>query len=93
MWGVWVSLSEESFNRYVDTYEEPDPSDNYFGWFCNYLPYYENTYALKTWVHPRIGGDRPYIELEESEHPLCIDHHRGISPERAQEIAEVAMHR
>lgn len=93
LWGVWVSLSKKSFDRYVETYDKPDTSDRYFGWLCNYLPYYENTFALKTQVHPREGGTRPYIELENSGHPLCSDYHNGISIERAQEIAEVAMHR
>ncbi|MDD5274099.1 MAG: DUF2199 domain-containing protein [Methylovulum sp.] len=93
LWGVWVSLSQPSFGRYVETYNAPETTDRYFGWFCNYLPYYENTYALKTYVHPRSGGLRPFIELEPSQHPLAIDFHQGISIQKAQEIAESIMHR
>ena len=93
MWGVWVSLSKEKFDRYIETCDAPDESDCYFGWFCNYLPYYKNTYALKTHVHPRTGGIRPFIVLEESDHPLAVDYHNGITIERAQEIAEAALHR
>ena len=93
IWGVWVSLSKESFDRYVEVYDTPDENDCYFGWFCNYLPYYKNTYALKTKVHPRADGTRPYIVLEENDHPLSVDFHQGITVARAQEIAEVAMHR
>jgi hypothetical protein len=92
-WGVWVSLSEKSFSRYVDTYDNPDTSDRYFGWLCNHLPYYENTYALKAHVHPRKGGTRPFIVLEKTTHTLSVDFHEGISISRAQEIAEAAMHR
>ena len=88
-----MSLSKKNFDRYVETYEKPDTTDEYFGWLCNYLPYYENTFALKTQVHLREGKVRPYIELEKSEHPLSMDYHNGISIERAQGIAEVAMHR
>jgi hypothetical protein len=57
------------------------------------LPYYEKTYSLKTDVHPQIGGNRPYIVLEKCDHPLSKDYHQGITVERAQEIAEKAMHR
>lgn len=92
-WGVWVSLSETNFKRYVETYDLPDLNDSYFGWFCNFLPYYDKTHSLKTSVHPRKGGLRPYIELEETDHPLSIDFYQGISIERAQEIAEEVMHR
>jgi hypothetical protein len=92
IWGVWVSLSKKNFDRYVETFDEADVTDQYFGWLCNYLPYYESTYALRTKVHPRAGKSRPCIELEASEHPLAIDYYNGITIERAQEIAELAMH-
>lgn len=91
-WGVWVSLSEQNFERYIDTYDEPKLDDCYFGWLCNYLPYYESTYALKTNVRPQSGGLRPYIELQDHSHALEIDYHHGITAERAQEIAEYCMH-
>ncbi len=93
LWGVWVSLSESSFARYLETYDSPDTHDRYFGWFSNYLPYYESTYALKTEVYPRAGGERPCIVLEQTDHPLAVDFHQGISVEKAQAIAEAAMHR
>ena len=92
LWGVWVSLSEKSFERYVETYDQPDTSDSYFGWLCNRLPYYENTH-LKTRVHPRGGGTRPYIILERTDHPLSVDFHSGISVQKAQEIGEAILHR
>lgn len=72
---------------------EPFPSDSYFGWLCNQLPYYERTHSLKTSVHPREGGIRPLVILERTDHRLSIDFHEGISVARAQEIAEAAMHR
>lgn len=93
IWGVWVSLSKANFDRYVETYDSSDITDAYFGWFSNYLGYYDNTYALKTRVHPRAENNRPYIDLEETDHPLSIDFHHGISIQRAQEIAEKIMHR
>jgi hypothetical protein len=38
------------------------------------------------------GGNRPYLELEATEHPLSQDFHNGLTIARAQEIAEHAMH-
>jgi hypothetical protein len=93
MWGVWVSLSDTNFARYVETYDSPRVDESYFAWFGNYLPYYEKTYALKCRVHPRLGNTRPALELERTEHPLSRDFHEGISIARAQEIAQVAAHR
>lgn len=92
LWGVWVSLSEASFKRYLDTWDAPDLNDSYFGWFSNQLPFYPDTINLKTQAHPRAGGNRPTLELEPTGHPLAIDFATGISVERAQEIAEAVMH-
>jgi hypothetical protein len=92
LWGVWVSLSEQNYARYIDTFDAPNTGDRYFGWFCNHLPYYPNSLSLKTEVHPRAGNTRPFIVLEETDHPLSIDYHRGISIAPAQEIAEAVMH-
>ena len=39
MWGVWVSLSKESYEHYLETWDEPDLEKTYFGWFCNKLQY------------------------------------------------------
>lgn len=93
LWGVWVSLSKTNFDRYVETYSAPELTDRYFGWFCNYLPYYPNTYGLKAHVRLRSDQLRPCIELEPSSHPLAIDFHQGISIAKAQEIAESIYHR
>ena len=92
VWGVWVSLSEDSFVHYVENYEIPEPGKIYFGWLCNYLPYYKNTYALAMDVHPRSGGIRPYLVPHNSEHELVIDYFEGLSYDKAAEIAELCMH-
>jgi hypothetical protein len=89
---VWVSLSAENFARYRETWDAPDTADRYFGWFCNRLPGYPDTLNLKTLVHPRGEGLRPWIELEPGEHPLAIDQHQGLSMSRAQALAELVLH-
>lgn len=92
LWGIWVSLSQENFERYTSTWGEHDESDSYFGWFSNRLPYYRDTVNLKTNVRPRNGGARPYIELQPSDHPLSIHFQDGLTVQEAQTIAEEAMH-
>ena len=92
LWGVWVSLSQESFERYTLAWGEHDESDSYFGWLSNRLPYYPDTVALKTNVRPRNGGARPYIELQPSDHLLAIHSQQGLTVREAQVIAEEAMH-
>ena len=92
LWGVWVSLSRESFEKYTSTWGGHDRSDSYFGWFSNHLPYYPNTINLKTSVRPGHVGDRPTIELEPSDHPLAVHFQTGMTILEAQQLAEVAMH-
>ncbi|HWG87794.1 MAG TPA: DUF2199 domain-containing protein [Candidatus Acidoferrales bacterium] len=92
LWGVWVSLSQESFEKYTSTWGEHDESDSYFGWFSNHLPYYPNTVNLKTNVRPRNGGARPILELQPSDHPLAIHFQNGMTIQEAQQIAEAVLH-
>ena len=92
VWGVWVSLSEQSYRRYLETRDDADPKESWFGWFCNRLPYYPDTINLKVRVRPRSGGNRPYLELERSGHPLAEHQIAGLNVRLAQEIAEHAAH-
>ena len=92
MWSVWVSLGEASFKRYTDTWGEHDEADAYFGWLSNRLPHYPDTVNLRTNVHPRSGGVRPWLELEPTDHPLAVHAREGLTIEQAQRIAEEAMH-
>ena len=89
VWGVWVSVSKPSFQRILDLWSAPIVEDEppIFGWLCNHLRPYPSTMSLKTNVHLRGGGTRPFIELEPTDHPLSVEQHRGISLERVQELA------
>lgn len=95
-WGVWVSLSAQSFARYRETYDSPAAGEGFFGWLCNRLPGYPDTIALPTDVAVQLGGARPILRLHQShgaaENQLAIDQREGISVARAQEIAEQALH-
>lgn len=89
-WGVWVSLSEDNFERYRQTFKDDDQSSlgPMFGWFSNQLPEYPETLNLQTTVIPEDGNQRPqlWINDEHADHPLYIDQREGISAERLGEI-------
>lgn len=80
VWGVWVSLSEKNFRRYVDFFDtQPPPGEGpYFGWLSNQLPGYSETFKLKTHVVLQQDGQRPTIELEPNDHPLAVHQRAGM---------------
>ena len=94
VWGIWTSLSERNFNRTVELLEvegrESEPP--YFGWLMTRLPIYPDTTALKTMVHTRRVGERPYVELEPTDHPLAVEQRSGVTKARMQEIVEKLLH-
>lgn len=92
LWGLWVPLSKDSWNHYIETYDEPEDGRTYFGWICNNLPYYKDTFPLAVDVHPRPDGQRPYLTLHELEHEFFEDFTNGITIEKAQKNGEIGMH-
>jgi len=95
-WGVWGSLSEESFRRALDLWDDPVRADepSYFSWLSNELPGYSETINLPCSMEPRPVELRPLLLVhEEPEHPLGRDQRHGISHDRARELAEIAQHR
>lgn len=98
LWGVWVSLSRKSFDRYRETYDDPVEGDGFFGWLCNDIaPYpWPSARGADVWVQP--GRQRPKVVLHRRSpggaqaDPLVMDQANGIPVARAQELAERAMH-
>lgn len=93
-WGVWVSLSEQSFRQWVECYESEKRSHigPFFGWLNAALEPYPDTVNLKTRVHLRDGFIRPFIELEPTDHPLAVEQRDGISVQRVAELYALAVH-
>ncbi|WP_231716674.1 DUF2199 domain-containing protein [Burkholderia ubonensis] len=91
---VWLSLSEASFQEWGRTYHVAKRSNvgPFFGWLNTQLSIYPDTLNLKTMVHLRDNGIRPYIELEPTDHPLALEQRNGISPERLAQIYREVMH-
>ena len=87
-WGVWVSVSKENFKLILDLWDEEIRSDQppIFGWLCNNIRGYPQTFCLKSHVHLRNDGKRPFIELEPTEHPLAVEQRKGITLRRVEEI-------
>ncbi|MGE3104773.1 MAG: DUF2199 domain-containing protein [Lysobacterales bacterium] len=95
LWGVWVSLSEQSFERYRSTYNDPVEGETFFGWVCNSIALYPYPKHRPSDVIVRSGRARPKVRLhrgDPEDDPLVIDQVSGISVLRAQHLAERAMH-
>jgi hypothetical protein len=88
VWGIWVSVSKESFERILELWTVPiiQNESPRFGWLCNNISNYPPTLNLKTHMYLRGGGSRPSIELEPTNHPLAIEQRHGISVGRVEEI-------
>ena len=87
-YGVWSSLSRDSFERYAETFDSGEQAGlgPWFGWFSNSLKGYPDTFGLKCQVHPRDDRQRPCIEVEPSDHPLSIDQREGITFDRLLDL-------
>jgi hypothetical protein len=87
-WGVWVSVSKKSFDKIVELWGNKHRGNEgpFFGWLCNDIKIYPETFNLKTNVQLRDNGLRPFIELEPTDHPLAIEQRNGIKLKRVEEI-------
>lgn len=83
-YGIWVSLSEQSFNDYRDNYDLDYPGKIYFGTICNEIGGYESTLGLHVNVTTMSKGIRPEITPHQSEHQLVEDWEKGISISEAE---------
>ncbi|NKQ23829.1 DUF2199 domain-containing protein [Streptomyces galbus] len=94
-WAAWVSLSRDNFSRSADLWDttERETEEPYFGWLSTDLFLYSpSTINAKRGVHTRPIGQRPFIELEPTDHPLVVEQRTGITMERVRAIAEAVVH-
>jgi hypothetical protein len=95
-YGVWSSLSESNFKRYVASFNDQDQSKLgvMFGWLSNEIPgELAGSGNLKCNVQPQDNRQRPQIELQPSDHPLARAQREGISFEQAQRLFHAHMKR
>jgi hypothetical protein len=79
LWGIWVSLSKKSFDRYWETYEDPEEGECFFGWVCNEISVYPYPATRAADVVLQTNNQRPKVVL-----------HRNDQDD--EELAERALH-
>jgi hypothetical protein len=87
-WGVWGSLSRESFVTLLRMKEDPRRVElpPMFSWLSTQIKGYPDTLSLKMYAHIQEPGWRPNFELEQSDHPLSQEYHGGITVEEVKII-------
>ena len=92
-YGVCVSLSEKSFNDYVENYNNKEFTAVYFGWLANYLPDYDYD-SIPTNVEVDNSLGRPLI-LPHSSHDdrFVKDCYDGISKEESERRINVVLNK
>jgi hypothetical protein len=91
-YGIWVSLSEESFEDYKNNYNSTDHLVTYFGYLSNQLPDYESTLLIGTNVKTALGNERPEIfpHNDQLENVFVRDYYEGISRQEAERRVHAA---
>ena len=91
-YGIWVSLSQESFDDYQKNFKNETIEPIYFGMICNEInDYSETTLGLHVNVQVRTGGIRPEILPHQAEHQLIKDWENGITFEEAEKRIDKAI--
>lgn len=84
-YGIWVSVSEKTFEEYKAEFKNNIDGKTYFGRICNEIPEYnESTLGLHVNVETRANGIRPEIIPHQSEHDLINDWEKGITNSEAE---------
>jgi hypothetical protein len=84
-YGLWVSLSEKSFEDYLENYDNENHETQYFGWLNNKLREYEFFESTPTTVVTQKGNSRPVIfPHQDFDHPFVKDFYEGITKAEAE---------
>lgn len=84
-YGLWVSLSEKSFQDYSDNFNNENYVTSYFGWLSNQLPHFDDMSKIPTTVFTRTRNDRPdIVPHEDFDHQFVRDHYDGITKQEAE---------
>ena len=85
-YGLWVSLSDKSFQDYSDNFNNENHETKYFGWLSNDLPDYDfSEGSIPTTAYTRTGNSRPEIvPHQDFDHPFVNDYYNGITKIEAE---------
>ncbi|PSK89998.1 DUF2199 domain-containing protein [Taibaiella chishuiensis] len=84
-YGIWVSLSEKSYDEYAAEFKNNTAGKTYFGRISNDIPEYAtSTLELHVQVITKSGGLRPELVPYESDHPFILDWQNGITIAEAE---------
>jgi len=84
-YGLWVSLSEKSYENYLENFNNINHEEEYFGWLNNSIAEYSDTTIIPTTIVTKKGDERPEIfPHEDFEHKFVQDYYAGISKEEAE---------
>jgi hypothetical protein len=95
VWGVWAEVSPKNFIRVNQLWHTPGRENEppFSGWLNSDIFLFGSTINLEVDVHTQPVGQRPQFTLSDPTHPFGIEQRAGITLERAQEIAEMILHR
>lgn len=84
-YGLWVSLSEKSYDDYLFNFGNENHETLYFGWLSNALPDYPFEKGIPMDVKTKKGNLRPQIYPHlDFDHPFVHDFYHGITKEEAE---------
>lgn len=84
-YGIWVSLSEKSYDEYKSEFKSNVEGRTYFGMVSNVIPdYEESTLGLHVNVNTRSNSMRPELIPHQKEHELILDWENGITIKDAE---------
>ena len=84
-YGIWVSLSEKSFDDYNAHFSSSDYESTYFGYLSSQIPEYEYMESIRTDV-VYTGKNRPEVipQSGQMDNPFVRDYYEGITKAEAE---------
>ena len=91
--GVWMSVSERSWNIYWDGYDDESyAEDGCFGYLSNTISVYPDSFNLPGDVYFQNEGFRPMVVLHNGSHRLALDQQAGMPVEVVERLMENREH-